>query len=553
MPKVNLTSDFAKEIAKSLGMADKWVDEWFEINEDKQGYFTAKLKPKKFLEKDQFRTVCALVRDLGGEGYLQGMKMWKVPSSFAKKTQTNTTSTPSPTDARSKSESIPETKVEAEGVQSSDEYFIAKSVQQIGYLYPILKDAHGNVIDGYHRLNIDPNWPVKKVEEVTDPVQLAIARLIANVCRRDIPAEEKTEWLRQIATLTGWSPKEIAANLPVSYTWVMKYLPDEFKERPGAGPSEYPVTRRVTQPQFISCALCGVATNQPVHLSGKFYCENCAKKIVAPSPLKPAAPSQPSEPSTEARRAAQPELAATTPPLTQSEPSAKLALEETELIQCEHCHVHSSDCKPWRGHNLCSKCFEEAESNPKKYEAYFDFSKTKPVVKPETWVKYFRYHADSIGALRSGKTCAVCKREIQLGTGIYYDGCLIHKDCLDSFREARMKPQVSAFEVKFDVEAAKAGLPFGESHMPVCVRETVPDKTYQLPKGVLHVFFDGKTVHEGHEDRDEALRDVLRKRGETVLSITYERVTEEALQSAVEQVRAELLRLGWTPKQQQEA
>jgi hypothetical protein len=65
------------------------------------------------------------------------------------------------------------------------------------------------------------------------------------------------------------------------------------------------------------------------------------------------------------------------------------------------------------------------------------------------------------------------------------------------------------------------------------------------------VFFDGKTVHEGHEDRDEALRDVLRKRGETVLSITYERMTEEALQSAVEQVRAELLRLGWTPKQQE--
>jgi len=215
----------------------------------------------------------------------------------------------------------------------------------------------------------------------------------------------------------------------------------------------------------------------------------------------------------------------------QSEPeqlaSAKLALnrvsEETkvpsvtsQLVECEHCHVHSRDCKPWRGHNLCSKCFEEAESNPKRYVAYFDFFKTKPVVKPETW-----------------------KPDTAKESW--------------AFREARMKPQVSAFEVKFDVEAVKAGLPYGESHVPVCVRETVPDKTYQLPKGVLHVFFDGKTVHEGHEDRDEALRDVLRKRGETVLSITYERVTEEALQSAVEQVRAELLRLGWTPKQQQEA
>jgi hypothetical protein len=99
-----LPSDFAKEIAKSLGVTDKWVDEYFEVEEDKQGFFVAKLKPKKFLENDQFRTMCALARDLGGEGYLQGMKAWKVPGPLAKKPlpQQNTTSTPGPMFARSK-------------------------------------------------------------------------------------------------------------------------------------------------------------------------------------------------------------------------------------------------------------------------------------------------------------------------------------------------------------------------------------------------------------------------------------------------------------------
>jgi len=129
-----------------------------------------------------------------------------------------------------------------------------------------------DIIDGYHRLNVNPKWPRKKVEEVRDPVQLAIARLIANVCRRTVSAEEKTEWLRQIAELTGWTPRQIAENLPVSYTWVMKYLPDEYKTK--TWEQEKPITRRV-----ISCARCGDAVSMPVHLKGQFYCESCARKI----------------------------------------------------------------------------------------------------------------------------------------------------------------------------------------------------------------------------------------------------------------------------------
>jgi hypothetical protein len=253
------------------------VEETFDVSEDKQGFLIARLQPKKWLDQAQFRMLCALARDLGGD-YVKEKRIWRVPGPMAK-------SEPSPSAANTSLSPAPPAEA-----SESDEYFIAQSVGQIGYLYPVLKDAQDNVIDGVHRLSIDSKWPTRTVEEVKDATQLVIARLIANVCRRTVPREEKTEWLRQIATLTGWTPKQIAENLPVSYNWVMKYIPDEFKERPGQGPTEYPVTRRVTESQkpvarlatqSIPCVRCGIATNEPVHLEGKFYCASCAEKQVA--------------------------------------------------------------------------------------------------------------------------------------------------------------------------------------------------------------------------------------------------------------------------------
>jgi hypothetical protein len=264
-------------------LAKKEVEETFDLSEDKQGNIIARLQPKKWLDQAQFRMLCALARDLGGD-YVKEKREWRVPGPMAKSTGPSSSTSASPT-----LDPIGPTPP-SEASECDGEYFIAKSVGQIGHLYPVLKDAQGNVIDGVHRLSIDSKWPSITVEEVKDATQLVIARLIANVCRRAVPREEKTEWLRQIAKLTGWTPRQIAENLPVSYNWVMKYIPDEFKERPGQGPMEYPVTRRVTElqkpaarlaTQSVSCAKCGAATNEPVHLEGKFYCAACAEKQVA--------------------------------------------------------------------------------------------------------------------------------------------------------------------------------------------------------------------------------------------------------------------------------
>jgi ParB-like chromosome segregation protein Spo0J len=323
------------------------------------------------------------------------------------------------------------------------------NIEKIGVIEPIIVRAKENgryeLVAGGRRVSAAKAAGLKEIpaliRELTDE-QAFIFQASENLQRENLTEEEKTSLVVFCIEKFGWKPKEIAQKLGMSYSWVVKYLPDKFKDEQKAEAG--------TVGGLVSGA---------------------------------------------SRREAE--------------------MEETiRLTTCERCHVGTSEAKSWRGHMLCSKCYERAESNPEAYETYFRYVervKTTPITTPEVWKPREKWEQ----------------------------------------REARMHPQVSEFEVKFDVEAVKAGLPYGESHKVVCTQHTIPDKTYQAPNGVLHVFFDGSAVHEGREDRDEQLRDALRKQGAIVLSITYERVTDEALQSAIEQVRTELLRLGWTPKQQE--
>jgi len=109
--------------------------------------------------------------------------------------------------------------------------------RSVGRLYPVLLDRHGNIIDGMHRLKADKNWPKIRLENIQTEEQRLIARLIANVCRRHVPAKEKTQILARLAEIyqkEGVEPGKIAYKIAektgMSYTWVMKYLPDKFKD-----------------------------------------------------------------------------------------------------------------------------------------------------------------------------------------------------------------------------------------------------------------------------------------------------------------------------------
>ncbi|MEM3551406.1 MAG: ParB/RepB/Spo0J family partition protein [Candidatus Bathyarchaeia archaeon] len=117
------------------------------------------------------------------------------------------------------------------------------SGERVGWLYPVLLDKYGNVVDGLHRLEADPNWPKMRLDHIESDEQRLVARLIANVCRRNVPAGEKRRMLEELGELyvkTGVKPgaelaRKISEVTSMSLRWVMIYLPDRLKERPGVG------------------------------------------------------------------------------------------------------------------------------------------------------------------------------------------------------------------------------------------------------------------------------------------------------------------------------
>lgn len=116
------------------------------------------------------------------------------------------------------------------------------SFKRVGRLYSILLDKHGNIIDGRHRFAADEDWPKMRLEHVEMEEDRLVARLISNVCRRDVSAGEKSGELGKLGEIylsEGLKPGRIAYKIGeetgMSYRWVMEYLPDKLKERPGLG------------------------------------------------------------------------------------------------------------------------------------------------------------------------------------------------------------------------------------------------------------------------------------------------------------------------------
>jgi hypothetical protein len=127
----------------------------------------------------------------------------------------------------------------AKEVEISD---LRLSSKTVGKLYPVLLDRDGNVIDGKHRLAADESWPKIKLEHVACERERLLARLISNVCRRTVSSSEKSETLGRLGRIyleAGERPGKLAYRIAeetgMSYRWVMKYLPDNLKARPGLG------------------------------------------------------------------------------------------------------------------------------------------------------------------------------------------------------------------------------------------------------------------------------------------------------------------------------
>ena len=66
-------------------------------------------------------------------------------------------------------------------------------------LYPVLEDAHGNVIDGFSRLREVPEWMRERREHIETRAQLWLARIIANTHRRVVSQEERSNQFTELA------------------------------------------------------------------------------------------------------------------------------------------------------------------------------------------------------------------------------------------------------------------------------------------------------------------------------------------------------------------
>ena len=125
-------------------------------------------------------------------------------------------------------------------LRTKDNFNIGKSLKSIGQLYPILLDSTGNhVIDGLHRLGADPKWMKVKINNIKDRKDILLARIVSNVCRRELPPQEKSEMFNTLAEELynnynipqNQITKTISNLTGVSYRTVLRYLSKRYKDQ----------------------------------------------------------------------------------------------------------------------------------------------------------------------------------------------------------------------------------------------------------------------------------------------------------------------------------
>jgi len=104
---------------------------------------------------------------------------------------------------------------------------LVASEKKIGQIYPVVKDAQGNILDGFHRKRVNPDWK-EVVLPIEDELEALRVRIHLNDLRREVPRSEKEKWIahaRAILQARGLkgTQQEIADAIGMSRQWVSKY------------------------------------------------------------------------------------------------------------------------------------------------------------------------------------------------------------------------------------------------------------------------------------------------------------------------------------------
>jgi len=144
---------------------------------------------------------------------------------------------------------------------------LVDSIKTYGVLEPILVRSKPSgileVVAGERRLRAAkkagiPVVPVL-IKTLSDE-QAFILQLTENLQRRDLTEEEKSRGLGELARRTKWNAQQIADKLKMSYQWVMKYLPDEFKEKSWDREPSEPILQRRIEHETVKAS---ITTEQP--------------------------------------------------------------------------------------------------------------------------------------------------------------------------------------------------------------------------------------------------------------------------------------------------
>jgi len=118
-----------------------------------------------------------------------------------------------------------------------EKYDLDRSRQSVQELYPVLLDAHGNVIDGKHRLEVHSGWRTERREDIKTRTQLWLARIIANNHRRIVSREERmqqfTELAKSLVEDEAVTRENVVSTISKLTTFTERYvrelLPNEYK------------------------------------------------------------------------------------------------------------------------------------------------------------------------------------------------------------------------------------------------------------------------------------------------------------------------------------
>lgn len=261
---LKLSSDWAKVIVQALNIPVVKIEALFEIGEDENGWFYAKRKKSTWLELNQFKTLCSVAKDYGGD-YSKPENTWRVPGPYVKKPEQAATPEPKP-----KPVDIPRTPEGASPISPSTSQDVKKqeqttsqptpfqmasvnalfsmpfqsrttedselaelveSVKTYGLLEPILVGRKPSgvleVVAGERRLAAAKQAGLTEIpviiKQLTDKEACEI-QLIENVQRKDLADIEKARMLDYMIKQFGYTQEQLAKKLGKTQGWLSQHL-----------------------------------------------------------------------------------------------------------------------------------------------------------------------------------------------------------------------------------------------------------------------------------------------------------------------------------------